>query len=766
MCLFHVAVVYAHVLEHRGDLSSMGELARGYNGETQEIFYQRGYFHPVEKGTGPLFEGFQRLRLGDGPDFNGSAPTNDNLKQVIKAVEAAEAVINQQEEENKNLRMELQRKGQELEKYKLEAASPPMSTANGSGEGGMMIIHNNPTPTENVSHAPETSSASQHFPQSSNGSGTFRALPDGLAGGDNAGFSHISSPSYRHQKEGQYDPRPKSSDQGLVYIPENMALKIREYEEDIFHSRKQLADYSMREAQLRNEKNVLEKRIAYMRMAFDQQQQDLVDAASKALAYRQDIIKENIRLTYALQASEQERTIYISSLLPLLSDYDLTPPVTDAQSIVSNLKLLIQHLREKLNFSETKMKESQYQLAAWHPDSLNNPNFIPHPPFHSGGEVSHSSHIKRGLEIVPQAAYSAAQMPISPTSNAQTAIIDWEAFGNQYHHSGSKNVGHDNTEPSTFSETRIATAQGLSSVLPPAQNDGHADSLSFKDLASDSEVDGSRQQSEREPAVHWASASAPFNMPAPEDPSSSFTPQLPPVLEEPSSSYSEADDDALPAIRELQIAGDAFPGREIQACGFSTNGTTVCIFQWVRHFQDGTMEYITGADQPIYLVTADDVDAHLAIQCAPMDDRNRKGELVTVFANEQHKITCDPAMQEQIERYFFDGQASFEVSLSAGCLDIWESATLSLKMESYTIKNGSKPRGILISEKFSQNVSVTIPYGQALEFVLFSSDGGEHHLKMTTDSGSSRDTIVLTMRLFIKQAVEKKKRRKKVLFFN
>jgi hypothetical protein len=35
--------------------------------------------------------------------------------------------------------------------------------------------------------------------------------------------------------------------------------------------------------------------------AFDQQQQDLVDAASKALSYRQDIIEENIRLTYALQ---------------------------------------------------------------------------------------------------------------------------------------------------------------------------------------------------------------------------------------------------------------------------------------------------------------------------------------------------------------------------------------------------------------------------------------------------------------------------------
>lgn len=85
----------------------------------------------------------------------------------------------------------------------------------------------------------------------------------------------------------------------------------------------------------------MEKRIAYMRMvskflfgptrhkiswsartyastasfffsfyqAFDQQQQDLVDAASKALSYRQDIIEENIRLTYALQVTSFNQAI-------------------------------------------------------------------------------------------------------------------------------------------------------------------------------------------------------------------------------------------------------------------------------------------------------------------------------------------------------------------------------------------------------------------------------------------------------------------------
>ena len=57
--------------------------------------------------------------------------------------------------------------------------------------------------------------------------------------------------------------------------------------------------------------------------AFDQQQQDLVDAASKALSYRQDIIEENIRLTYALQVTSFNQAIVSSPKLlePLLSSF-------------------------------------------------------------------------------------------------------------------------------------------------------------------------------------------------------------------------------------------------------------------------------------------------------------------------------------------------------------------------------------------------------------------------------------------------------------
>ncbi|GFZ15806.1 hypothetical protein Acr_25g0002150 [Actinidia rufa] len=182
--------------------------------------------------------------------------------------------------------------------------------------------------------------------------GSLKVLSGGQRTVDSAGFSQFSlhlhhfSPR-RHQMEVESDPQFNLSGHGLMPMAEvnnssvwkqDVFVKIREHEEEILQLRKLLADYSIKETQIRSEKYVLEKRIAYMRMAFDQQQQDLVDAASKALSYRQDIIEENIRLTYALQAAQEERSTFVSSLLPLLAEYSLQPPVPDAKSIIGNLK--------------------------------------------------------------------------------------------------------------------------------------------------------------------------------------------------------------------------------------------------------------------------------------------------------------------------------------------------------------------------------------------------------------------------------------------
>ena len=67
----------------------------------------------------------------------------------------------------------------------------------------------------------------------------------------------------RYQLGGEYNSR---FPQGLMPVPQ-----IQGHEEDVLQLRKQLAEFSVKEAQVRNEK-YLGKGIAYIRLAFDQRQ--------------------------------------------------------------------------------------------------------------------------------------------------------------------------------------------------------------------------------------------------------------------------------------------------------------------------------------------------------------------------------------------------------------------------------------------------------------------------------------------------------------
>lgn len=66
----------------------------------------------------------------------------------------------------------------------------------------------------------------------------------------------------------------------------------------------------------------------------------------------------------------------------------------------------------------------------------------------------------------------------------------------------------------------------------------------FSDLVSGNEIDDPEAvgfQSVREPSVHWGPGNSSYLTPAHDD-LNSFSPYLPPVLEEPSSSFSEGKD--------------------------------------------------------------------------------------------------------------------------------------------------------------------------------------------------------------------------------
>ncbi|GJM94244.1 hypothetical protein PR202_ga10874 [Eleusine coracana subsp. coracana] len=660
--------------------------------------------------------------------------SNNNLFQVMRAVEDAEATIRQQLEENSRLKDELMLKTQELQRIKSEAT--------------------NPTLFREIDQSPMFQDAMKHkYLEASQANGIPRKFSGDQCAAESAVPSQLSTPSSRslsparHRKEGDYDSRFNLAGQGLLPVSElnsnitlkqDLLTKVKEHEEEIAQLRRHLADYSVKEAQILNEKHVLEKRIAYMRMT-----------------------------------AHQERSTFVSSLLPLLSEYNLQPSVRDAQSIVSNLKVLFKHLQEKLIITEEKLKESQYQITPWRAESSNNTSAAEQSPSHLPGNALVSS-IKANLDIVPQQAYSHVQSPVSSPVRARR---DWDLLGAENRQVIPSEIAATSAEHDNVGKTSPSTSnQNTKDVVPQrTEHDSRAvrfnfeskdQNPSFKDLIksdASENLEGAEAQIPQESSAQWASGDSP-NLVSGLDDANPPYPYLPTVVEEPSSSFSEvADDDPLPAIEGLRITGEAFPGRKLQASGYSINGTTSCNFEWVRHLDDGSVNFIEGARQPTYLVTADDVDSVLAIEVQPLDDRKRKGEIVKVHANDQRKITCDPETKELIKKILSIGHVSYEVLLPVRFLDMWEPAVLAIKREGYSIKcNGQ--RGVVVTEKFQQATVINIPFGRPNEFSIISADGAEFNLK-PAENAPSRDAIVLILRLFRMKAVEKSKGKRKGIFF-
>ncbi|KAF1001740.1 uncharacterized protein LOC141703631 isoform X2 [Apium graveolens] len=207
-----------------------------------------------------------------------------------------------------------------------------------------------------------------------------------------------------------------------------------------------------------------------------------------------------------------------------------------------------------------------------------------------------------------------------------------------------------------------------------------------------------------------------------------------------------------PGIEGFQIIGDAIPGNKLLGCGYPVRGTSLCMFQWVRHNQDGTRQFIEGATNPEYTITADDVDKLIAVECIPMNDQGHQGEIVRLFANDQNKITCDPEMQQEIETYISEGEAIFNVLLLLESFKDWEQATLILQRTGYQIQV-NKIQDV-ISESFSVDFVIKIPTGMSSQFVTRRSGGSSY--SFNASSMRMRDSIVLTMRMFQSKASDEK----------
>ncbi|XP_028787294.1 uncharacterized protein LOC114743258 isoform X2 [Neltuma alba] len=446
--------------------------------------------------------------------------------------------------------------------------------------------------------------------------------------------------------------------------------RARAQEAEILSLREQIAVACVKELQLLNEKYKLERKFSELRMAIDEKQNEAITSASNELARRKGDLEQNLKLVHDLKAAEDERYIFMSSMLGLLAEYSLWPRVMNASSISNSIKHLHDQLQWRIRSSHDRIRDLSSVLQSYGENGVR---------VESPGSGNWTNHLYNPSMIQHD-------FPQHNVRNEQHAHLTSNmARGISFSQIHDNNVIHDRARERMFNG-------------------------------------------------NWSQPSPQYDQGAI------------------SSVYEDG-----PGIENFQIIGEAVPGEKLLGCGYQVRGTSLCMFQWVRHLQDGTRQYIEGATNPEYVVTADDVDKVISVECIPMDDEGRQGELVNLFANDQNKIRCDPEMQREIDTNLSKGKATFHVQLLMDSSENWEPATLFLRRSGYQIKI-NRSEEVVVEEKFSSELSIKVPCGLTTQFVLTCSNGSSRPL--CTHDVRMRDTLVLTMRMYQSKALDDKRKGK------
>ncbi|KAK6918097.1 hypothetical protein RJ641_016519 [Dillenia turbinata] len=484
--------------------------------------------------------------------------------------------------------------------------------------------------------------------------------------------------------------------------PETMELysRAKAQEKEILHLREKVGMACIKELQLLKEKYALERKLSDLRMAIDEKQNEAVSSALSELARRKGDLEENLKLVHELKVLEDERYIFTSSVLRLLAEYGIWPHVINASTISNNIQHLYNQLQWKIKTSHAKIRDIVSMAGDHAVTGSDNKG-------HKGSAVLKGQlpHVSGGSYDLPAHYYYISEPRVEQTINPSRFLqrdghIDLNMFtGNKHINGNQPQIFSDPNRDAAGEEPNFLFNTYRRSVVGVENDMGTKDD--------------------------------PFPYPT--------------VPEESGSNDLE---EVGPGIDDFQIIGDARPGGKLQGCGYPVRGTSLCMFQWVRHFQDGTWQYIEGATNPEYVVTADDVDKLIAVECVPMDDNGRQGDIVRLFANDQNKITCDSEMQQEIDNHIARGQATFSVLLLMDTSETWEPATILLTKSGYKIKINQSGE-VVIAEKFSKELSIKVPCGASTQFVLTCSNGSAHPFRTHGYNEIwMRDTLVLTMRLF------------------
>ncbi|OIW01062.1 hypothetical protein TanjilG_14245 [Lupinus angustifolius] len=433
---------------------------------------------------------------------------------------------------------------------------------------------------------------------------------------------------HRHNFEAQ---RNLKSNDALNHIQDLDAMELysqaRVKEEEILSLREQIAMSRVKELQMLNEKCKLERQFSELRMAVDDKQNEVITSASNDLARRKGDLEENLKLAHDLKAVEDERYIFMSSMVGLLAEYGLWPRVMNASAISNSVKNLHDQLQWRVRSSHDRIGKLNSALE---------------------------SHADNGNHIVE------GQGSGNLVSNVYNEFMIQHNFSQQ-------NLFWNEQNP-----------QPMSKMHPVLNGD-----------------------------VNWAYNTADYQEISKADREVSFPygsidnigvqdRTIERKFVDSNEIASSASEDG-PGIEGFQIIGDAIPGEKLLGCGYPVRGTSLCMFQWLRHLQDGTWQYIEGATNPEYIVTADDVDKLIAVECIPMDDKGRQ----------------------------MDSSEN------------WEPATMFLRRSGYQIKINAT-EAVVVAENFSKDLSIKVPCGLSTQFVLTCSNGSSHPLSTYSVSCGSK----------------------------
>ncbi|KAJ0697754.1 hypothetical protein HanLR1_Chr10g0372571 [Helianthus annuus] len=127
-------------------------------------------------------------------------------------------------------------------------------------------------------------------------------------------------------------------------------------------------------------------------------------------------------------------------------------------------------------------------------------------------------------------------------------------------------------------------------------------------------------------------------------------------------------------------------------------------------------------------------------------------------------------MLREIERSVSVGHVSVNLFVLRRSPDAREPAILEIKKSGYSIKLNGPNNSVVVADKYTPTTVINLPAEEPLQFSIVGPHGVEQYLCAdynATGISCSRDAIVLTMRSFVKRAVDKKleKKKRRGLFF-